>query len=126
MVQTTMNRRLTFGEHFQLLALAAINATCEEVSSRGFWMAEFSKVSTSSMTCNFCQALAFGVWHYYGGIPSGWLGVGLTFTYGFIMGLLAQQFDGHLCIPIIAHTFADFFIFAFIARQKQFWADKVS
>jgi membrane protease YdiL (CAAX protease family) len=126
MVQPTMNRRLTYQEHLKLLIMAVINATCEEVSSRGFWMSEFSKVTSSPTTANFFQALAFGVWHYDGGIPSGWIGVALKFTYGFIMGLLAQFYDGQLVIPIIAHAMADYFIFAFLARRQEFWHDKMS
>ena len=65
---------------------------------------------------NLSQALVFGLWHYHG-IPSGWTGVGLTFVYGYIMGLLYQYGDG-LFLPIVAHTIADYYIFTIIARNQ--------
>ena len=48
-------------------------------------------------------------------IPSGWTGVGLTFVYGLAMGFLLEYGGGSL-LPIVAHTIADYFIFAVIAR----------
>jgi membrane protease YdiL (CAAX protease family) len=114
MVDTSVGRTLSLKEHLHLLSLAAINATCEETSSRGFWKHEYQKYTKNA---NMLQALVFGLWHYHG-IPSGWTGVGLTFVYGYIMGLLQDYFGG-LVLPIFAHTLADYYIFSVIARQDK-------
>jgi membrane protease YdiL (CAAX protease family) len=116
-VDDSVGRSLSRREHLSLLGMALVNAACEEVSSRGFWKAEFLLHTNSTIhQANFLQAAAFGWWHYHG-IPSGWAGVGLTFVYGLIMGLL-QDYYGGLLVPILAHTIADYFIFSVIARKS--------
>ena len=116
MVQSSMGRTLTVQEHARLAMLGIINAIAEELSSRGFWLHEFVRRGNLSFHhANMCQAISFGVWHYHG-IPSGMTGVALTTVYGFIMGLLFQH-GGGLLLPIVAHSLADYFIFAVIARQ---------
>jgi membrane protease YdiL (CAAX protease family) len=115
-VDDSVGRSLSRREHFFLLVVAEINAACEEISSRGFWKNEFFLHTNSIQQANLLQAAAFGWWHYHG-IPSGWTGVGLTFVYGLIMGLL-QDYYGGLLVPILAHTIADYFIFAVIARKS--------
>lgn len=112
-VDDSVGRSLSRREHVTLLGLACINALCEEISSRGVWKSEFLRYTDWA---NVLQAAVFGWWHYHG-IPSGWTGVGLTFVYGFLMGLL-QDYYGGLLVPIIAHTIADYFIFAVIARRS--------
>eukprot|EP00978_Attheya_sp_CCMP212_P041756 scaffold243667_cov44-Attheya_sp.AAC.2 len=117
-IHSSIGRRLSWQEHGKLMLLAILNATCEEISSRGFWKTEFFRCSSQSLWyANLGQAVTFGWWHYYG-IPSGWTGVGLTFVYGGILGMLQDYCHGALFIPIVAHTVADYFIFAVIARQK--------
>jgi len=116
MVHDSVGRSLTTTEHTHLLLLAIINAICEEVVSRGFWESEYANY-TSLQNANLLQATMFGLWHY-DGIPSGKTGVGLTFVYGIIMGLLQDYFGG-LLLPILAHSLADYFIFAVVARQQQ-------
>ena len=59
---------------------------------------------------------SFGAAHWHG-IPSGPLGVGLTFVYGLLMGLL-HEWCGGLLLPVAAHTLADYYIFAVIARKQ--------
>ena len=115
LVDSSVGRSLTRREHLKLLGLAIVNAACEEISSRGFWKAEFYRYSSSMVQANLAQAITFGWWHYHG-IPSGWTGVALTFVYGGIMGLL-QDYYGGLLLPIVAHSMADYFIFAVIARR---------
>jgi membrane protease YdiL (CAAX protease family) len=116
-VDDSVGRSLSGREHFSLLGMALVNASCEEVSSRGFWKREFLRSTGATVhSANWLQAAAFGWWHYRG-IPSGWAGVGLTFVYGFIMGLLQDHYGG-LLVPILAHTIADYFIFSVIARKK--------
>jgi len=115
MVRGTERRDLEWQEMAHLAAMAAGNAICEEVVSRGFFFHEFLAVGgLSSGQANVVQAVAFGVWHYRG-IPSGWVGVGLTFLYGWIMGMMLA-YGGGMALPIIAHTLADYFIFSVIAR----------
>ena len=46
---------------------------------------------------NLLQAAAFGVWHYHG-VPSGLLGVALTFVFGLLMGWLVDACGG-LAVP---------------------------
>jgi len=117
MVQDSMGRKLSLREHGRLAILAILNATCEEVSSRGFWRNEFSRTGLNEWQSNFAQATIFGIWHYHG-IPSGFVGVGLTFLYGLIMGFLADYGHG-LLLPIMTHSIADYYIFVIIARKQQ-------
>jgi hypothetical protein len=106
-------------DHLELLSWAILNATCEEIASRGIWMHEFQRRGKLSFQlANVLQAISFGVWHFRG-IPSGWTGVGLTFVYGLVMGFM-MEYGGGLLLPIVAHSIADYFIFAVIARQGKF------
>jgi membrane protease YdiL (CAAX protease family) len=118
-VKSSFGRTLTPKEHIQLASVAVLNAMAEEASSRGFWLNEFMlRGKLSFWHANLCQAISFGVWHCHG-IPSGVTGVVLTAVYGFAMGLLHQYGNG-LLLPVVAHSIADYFIFAVIARQGGF------
>jgi membrane protease YdiL (CAAX protease family) len=129
MVASSVGRSLSRNEHFAIAASAVANAVCEEIMSRGIWRLEFARSvgvgdpdsdaypPMSLMHSNILQAAIFGIWHYHG-IPSGLPGVALTFFYGLVMGLLMDYGQG-LLLPILAHSIADYFIFAIIARQKQ-------
>ena len=124
MVEGSLGRSLTAREHMDLFGLAVANAFCEEVSSRVLWRSAFALALSDSenqkstqLYSNLGQAGVFGIWHYYG-IPSGWTGVGLTFVYGFLMGWLADLDDNSLWLPLAAHTLADYYIFAIIARKR--------
>jgi len=121
MVSPTLGRSLSVREHARLLALAVANALCEECTARGFWRHEMECTAKLMLSwqSNAAQAIVFGAWHYYG-IPSGWTGVALTTVYGGIMGYLADlQPSTGLWLPILAHSIADYYIFAVIARQKK-------
>jgi membrane protease YdiL (CAAX protease family) len=122
MVASSVGRSLSWNEHVAIAAWAVANAVCEEIISRGLWRLEFARsfgVDTpmSLIESNIWQAAIFGIWHYHG-IPSGLPGVALTFVYGLVMGLLMDYGQG-LLLPILAHSIADYFIFAIIARQQQ-------
>jgi len=118
MVESSRGRKLRLKEHIGLVALALGNAWCEEMVSRGFIRHELqTRGQLAPNVANFWQALAFGFWHYHG-IPSGIAGVALTFVYGGIMGLLCD-FGGGMILPLVAHTIADYYIFASIARQSK-------
>ena len=120
MVQSTVGRRLSAPEHGRLVALAVLNAVCEECTSRGFWRREFeltAHLTGAAWHSNLAQAVVFGAWHYHG-IPSGLMGVALTTVYGLLMGWLADwQPATGLLLPILTHSIADYYIFAVIARQ---------
>lgn len=126
MIKSSISRSLTCNEHIGLLVVAIINAYCEEITSRGFFMYEFIQYFKSNdndndhnsffIKANLCQAISFGIWHYHG-IPSGYLGVLLTFVYGYIMGELKRYHNDGLVLPIIAHSVADYFIFSVIVRR---------
>eukprot|EP00457_Paulinella_chromatophora_P010492 gb/GEZN01010596.1/.p1 GENE.gb/GEZN01010596.1/~~gb/GEZN01010596.1/.p1 ORF type:complete len:295 (+),score=27.94 gb/GEZN01010596.1/:77-961(+) len=110
-------KSLTLQEHSYLAVLGLANALAEEGVSRGFFFWELKQRGRlSDVTANLAQAAAFGIWHYHG-IPSGLVGVVLTFVYGLLMGCL-QFYGGGLLLPLLAHTIADYFIFAVIARQQ--------
>jgi len=116
MVASSRGRPLLLKERLSYFGIAAVNAICEEIVSRGFWMQEFiMRGGLSFAEANFLQALSFGIWHYHG-IPSGYLGVTLTFFYGLVMGFMFK-YGGGLFLPVLGHTLADYFIFTVIARQ---------
>ena len=127
MVHGTLDRQLLLVEHGMLVAWATINAICEEVTSRGFNRWEYYLIWREMHpsfvndrvgwdTSNLWQALYFGLAHF-NGVPSGWTGVGLTLTYGWLMGLL-QDAGGGLLYPILTHAVADYWIFSQIARRR--------
>ena len=118
MVKGSLGRSLTVREHARLLTLAALNAFCEEMSSRVLWRSMFCLALGNKCrhdVTNIAQAICFGIWHY-NGIPSGITGVVLTFVYGWIMGWLADY--SNLWLPLVAHTVADYYIFAILVRRS--------
>jgi Type II CAAX prenyl endopeptidase Rce1-like len=134
MVRSSVGRTLRLREHLRLLYWAVANAICEEVTSRAVWRIYFESLLLRSVAgtsptgdyeharngmrlySNLCQAAVFGMWHYHG-IPSGTVGVGLSFVYGLVMGGLADYNRG-LGLAVIAHSVADYYIFAAIARKQ--------
>jgi Type II CAAX prenyl endopeptidase Rce1-like len=125
MLKSTMGRSLNVVEHIQLVFLAVINATCEELICRGFWRYELELTARCTKSqSNILQGMIFGVWHY-SGIPSGWIGVLLTTVYGWAMGFLSDwnvnndtTATSGLLLPIITHSIADYYIFTVLARQN--------
>jgi Type II CAAX prenyl endopeptidase Rce1-like len=127
MVRGTLDRQLSLVEHGMLVAWATGNAICEEVTSRGFnrweyyliWSEMHPSLVNDSIgweISNLWQAMYFGLTHF-NGVPSGWTGVGLTFTYGWLMGVI-QDASGGLLYPILTHAVADYWIFSQIARRR--------
>jgi membrane protease YdiL (CAAX protease family) len=49
------------------------------------------------------QAVAFGLWHWEGGLPNGALGSAMAFAYGLTLGLLRGA-TGSIWPPVAAHT----------------------
>jgi membrane protease YdiL (CAAX protease family) len=137
MLQPTLGRQLTTTEHFQLIVLAILNATCEEYTCRGFWRSELEYTACcTKFQSNLIQGIIFGIWHYFG-IPNGWTGVILTTIYGWIMGYLSDwtvtgditsnksdSISTGLLLPIVTHSIADYYIFTVLARQQNRLKDK--
>ena len=145
LVRGSLGRKLTRRERLELFSLAAMNALCEELSSRVLWRSIFavalvptifgkeqsnwletvrdipaSRILTNAsitLYSNLGQAMMFGIRHY-NGIPSGLTGVGLTFIYGFLLGWMADQAEGSIWLPLISHTIADFYIFSVLVRKN--------
>jgi membrane protease YdiL (CAAX protease family) len=105
---------LSLQDHGLLWCAALANAICEEAVSRGFFFVALRDAGWTELQAHFFQALAFGIWHYHG-IPSGIVGVILTFVYGLIMGLFCHL-TGGLGLAIVVHTINDYYIFSTIAR----------
>ncbi|CAD7927665.1 unnamed protein product [Amoebophrya sp. A120] len=81
----------------------------EEEGEINFGEIFFHRPFTAWGVASVLQALVFGCLHYHG-IPSGFVGVFLTFIYGWIMGALAM-YGGSMLLPVLLHTAADFVIF---------------
>ncbi|MFW6181710.1 MAG: CPBP family intramembrane glutamic endopeptidase [Spirochaetota bacterium] len=81
------------------------NAVLEEVLFRGVFWDGLEKVMSSTAVILVLQAVFFGLRHYHG-VPSGFVGMGLSFCYGLVLGVLRVR-SGGLAAPIAAHVFAD-------------------
>lgn len=99
----------------KVLGLAVANGIAEESVFRGLFLPRLAKSGLGDLKANLSQAISFGIFHW-NGIPSGPSGVALTFVYGAVMGWLFQICGG-LGAPVLAHSAADFFIFAVLVRR---------
>jgi hypothetical protein len=81
------------------------NAVLEEVLFRGIFWDGLAKLMSGTSAILVLQAVFFGLRHYQG-VPSGYAGVGLSFCYGMVLGVLRVR-SGGLAAPIAAHVFAD-------------------
>jgi len=113
----TPQEGLPWREHARLAVLSFWDAVGQEMIWRGLFMHELLAHSTFTQdTVNILQAVSFGMVHWYG-IPSGWSGMGLTFIYGWFLGWLVLTLRGML-LALLVHWFADYFIYAVIARKQ--------
>mmetsp|Transcript_17942 Transcript_17942/g.47948 ORF Transcript_17942/g.47948 Transcript_17942/m.47948 type:complete len:103 (-) Transcript_17942:147-455(-) len=102
--------------------MSVANGVAEEAIFRGLFLPRLSAHAGAAgglgpVGANLLQALVFGLFHWHG-IPSGPAGVALTFVYGCVVGWLFQVCGG-LLTPVIAHSAADFFIFAVVVRRGE-------
>ncbi len=76
-------------------------------------------VAIASAGLFILQAIPFGLLHL-NGTPSGWLGVGMAFVYGLMLGSIKRRSQGMLA-PFMTHVFADLTIFSMlvILAKKQ-------
>jgi membrane protease YdiL (CAAX protease family) len=92
---------------------AAINALIEEIIWRGIMLSALDAVLGVGPLALVLQALQFGIAHYRGGFPNGWLGIATTGLFGFFMGLVRRSTNG-LFACWIAHAAADFTILCLV------------
>jgi membrane protease YdiL (CAAX protease family) len=94
------------------LAFALINASVEEAVYRGVVQGALESAFGLTWLPLIVQALVFGYAHLEG-IPSGWSGVLLATSYGFVLGIMKRR-SGGMMAPILAHVFADLVIFVIL------------
>ncbi len=100
------------------LGFAILNAIMEESVFRGILMQSFESALGYGWVSVVGQAALFGAMHYPpGAFPNGLWGVGLTFVYGIVLGLIRQRSRGILA-PVVAHVLADAVVFAIVAVVK--------
>ncbi len=87
------------------LIFSMLNAAVEEVAYRGVLMDALDKSIGAGTPSLLGQAAAFGLLHI-NGFPRGWVGVGLAFIFGILMGLIRRR-SGGLLAPWTAHVCTD-------------------
>jgi len=92
---------------------AAGNALLEEILYRGVMLSALDAAFGAGWFGLVVQSVSFGMAHFLGGFPCGWVGVGMTFLYGLAMGLLRRRSNG-LLLPWITHATADFAVICLI------------
>jgi membrane protease YdiL (CAAX protease family) len=101
------------------LIFSMVNAAVEEGAYRGVMLHALDRSLGPGFATLLLQALAFGAIHIRG-FPRGWLGVGLAFIYGLLMGVIRRRAGG-MFAPWIAHVFTDVVIagiVVFLARPN--------
>ncbi len=101
------------------LVFSMVNAAVEEGAYRGVFLHALDNSLGPGFAPLLLQALAFGAIHIRG-FPRGWLGVGLAFIYGLLMGVIRRRAGG-MFAPWIAHVFTDIVIagiVVFLARTN--------
>jgi membrane protease YdiL (CAAX protease family) len=92
-----------------ILLLSAINAFDEEVYYRMTLLSTLPKV-VGKQQALLLNAFLFGMAHYYGGSPAGWVGVLMTGFLGWLLGKAMYETEG-LAWPWIMHFVPDVVIF---------------
>lgn len=95
------------------LGFALFNAAMEEAVFRGIVMASLEDAFGPGWVALILQAAAFGFAHFLKGFPNGWLGVGMTFLYGLMLGYLKRRSQGMLAVWVV-HVFADMVVFGVV------------
>jgi membrane protease YdiL (CAAX protease family) len=88
-----------------ITGFALLNGAGEEAMFRGIYWDGLASLFRSPCTVVLTQALFFGLCHFRG-FPSGPIGIGLSFLYGAVMGLIRHRTGGILA-PVIAHVLTD-------------------
>ena len=103
------------GLALKIFFMAVVNGVAEEATFRSLFLPRLEQSGLGEVQANLFQALSFGIFHWHG-TPSGPTGVTLAFIYGSVMGWLVQS-RGGILTPVIAHSSADYFIFAVLVRH---------
>ena len=96
--------------------IAVANAIREEFLARVIWQSEARRIAGVWPAIVF-QAAVFGLMHYRGGFPNGWIGVALTFTFGFVMGVLTHR-TRSVWPAVVVHTLCDAFIVGLVVLER--------
>lgn len=103
-----------------LLAVAPVVATAitvhEELLARVILQCEARRVAGAWSAITF-QAVLFGTMHYQFGFPRGWVGVGLTFAFGFVMGVLTYK-TRSVWPAVVVHVLCDVFIISLVVLER--------
>jgi membrane protease YdiL (CAAX protease family) len=94
------------------LLFSLLNAAVEEMAYRGVVMDALDQSIGAGILSLLGQAAAFGVFHIIG-FPRGWIGVGLAFLFGVLMGLI-RRLSGGLLAPWAAHVCTDVVIVSIV------------
>ena len=94
------------------LAFALINAAVEEAVYRGVVQGALESAFGLTWLPLIVQALVFAM-RTSKVFPSGWSGVLLATSYGFVLGIMKRR-SGGMMAPILAHVFADLVIFVIL------------
>jgi membrane protease YdiL (CAAX protease family) len=96
--------------------VATANGIFEELLARVILQSEARRVAGAWPAIVF-QAALFGTMHYQAGFPSGWVGVGLTFTFGFVMGILTHT-TRSVWPAVAVHILCDAFIVTLVVLER--------
>ncbi len=95
------------------MGFALSNAAMEEAVFRGTVMESLESAFGPGWVSIALQAALFGIAHYEKGFPNGWLGVGMAFAYGLMMGYIRRRSGGMLAVWVV-HVFADLTVFGVV------------
>jgi membrane protease YdiL (CAAX protease family) len=95
-----------------IVGFALANGALEEVLYRGIVLHSLDSALGVGAASILIQGVAFGAFHF-GGVPSGWVGVGLATVYGILLGAIRRA-SGGLLVPIVVHALADLVIAAIL------------
>ncbi|MDN3405444.1 MULTISPECIES: type II CAAX endopeptidase family protein [unclassified Pseudoalteromonas] len=98
------------------LGFALINAFLEEWMFRGVFQETLLKLKLSFSLATAIQATLFAIAHYKLGVPSGNIGLAMTFMYACALTLLVRK-TGSLLVPILIHIFTDIAVFYLIVNS---------
>lgn len=96
-----------------ILLFALMNAFGEEMAFRAGPLSQLWPVIGERQTV-WLTAVWFGLGHFYGGIPSGMLGVVQAGLVGFLFGMAMVKTKG-IAMPVLMHLLIDTAIYVFLA-----------
>lgn len=96
-----------------ILLFALMNSFGEEMAYRAGPLSQLYPL-IGREAANWITAVWFGLGHFYGGIPSGWMGVVQTGLIGLLFGKAMLETRG-MVLPVLLHLIIDAVIYAFLA-----------